>query len=187
MFKADHYISALPAIGTAELLPQLKLDPALMESSPITGIHLWFDRRITDLPHAALLDSPIHWVYNKSDGRHLVLVVSASRDFIALPRGEVIELATRELKRFFPVAAAAQLERAHVVKEVHATFSARPGLERLRPPAHTPWANLSIAGDWTRSGWPSTMEGAVRSGYLAAEDAARALGTPARFVVPDIA
>lgn len=187
LFTADHYISALPAVRTAALLPQLKLDAALMDSSPITGIHLWFDRPVTELPHAALLDSPIHWVYNKHDGRHLALVVSASRDLMAMPRGEVIELAVRELKRFFPAAAAARLERAHVVKEMRATFSARPGLEHLRPVAGTPWANLSIAGDWTRSGWPSTMEGAVRSGYLAAEDAAGALGSPTRFLIPDIA
>jgi zeta-carotene desaturase len=91
------------------------------------------------------------------------------------------------LGEFFPQAREARLEKAHVVKEVRATFSARPGLEHLRPAARTRHANLFLAGDWTRSGWPATMEGAVRSGYLAAEAVTEAAGTPQRFVFPDIA
>ena len=81
-----------------------------------------------------------------------------------MPRQEVIALAVRELAEFFPEAAKAKLEKAHVVKEVRATFSAKPGLEAKRPRARTHVANLILAGDWTRSGWPATMEGAVRSG-----------------------
>jgi hypothetical protein len=104
-----------------------------------------------------------------------------------MPRAEIIDLAVAELREFFPRAAGAVLERAHVVKEVRATFSARPDTEALRPPAATAVPNLFLAGDWTASGWPATMEGAVRSGYIAAEAVARAAGIPARYLLPDIA
>ena len=101
--------------------------------------------------------------------------------------GEVISLAVRELAEFFPAVRNAVLEKAQVIKEVRATFSALPGLEAKRPPAATAHANLFLAGDWTRSGWPATMEGAVRSGYIAAEAVARAAGSPRHFLIPDIA
>ncbi len=159
----------MPFERIAALAPDLDLDLSPFSHSPITGIHLWFDRSITDLPHATLLDRTIQWMFNKHEGRHIQLVVSASRALSPMPREQVIELALRELSEFFPAAASATLERAHVVKEVRATFSACPGLEAKRPPARTRLQNLFLAGDWTQSGWPATMEGAVRSGYLAAE------------------
>ncbi len=81
----------------------------------------------------------------------------------------MIELALKELAEFFPNVKQAKLERAHVVKEMRATYSAVPGLEKQRPVQKTAIPNLFLAGDWTRTGWPATMEGAVRSGYLAAE------------------
>lgn len=167
--RADLYISALPFERIAGVIPDLPLDLTPFEHSPITGIHLWFDRAITDLPHATLLDRTIQWMFNKSEGRHIQLVVSASRSLTEMPRADVIALALKELAEFFPAAAQAKLEKAHVVKEVRATFSAAPGLESRRPTARTQVSNLFLAGDWTRSGWPATMEGAVRSGYLAAE------------------
>jgi zeta-carotene desaturase len=182
--RADHYISALPFDRLRQVIPALALDLTPFEHSPITGIHLWFDRPITQLPHATLLDRTIHWMFNKGDGRRIQLVVSASRSLVEMPRAEVIALARRELAEFFPAAATAQLEKAHVVKEVRATFSARPGLEAVRPTARTGVANLFLAGDWTRSGWPATMEGAVRSGYLAAE---AVTANRSRFLIPDLA
>ncbi len=169
--RADLYISALPFERIAGVIPGLPIDLTAFEHSPITGIHLWFDRPITDLPHATLLDRTIQWLFNKSEGRHIQLVVSASRSLTEMPRADVIALALKELAEFFPSAAEAKLEKAHVVKEVRATFSAAPGLESRRPTARTVIPNLFLAGDWTRSGWPATMEGAVRSGYLAAEAA----------------
>ncbi|HML15676.1 MAG TPA: hydroxysqualene dehydroxylase HpnE, partial [Bryobacteraceae bacterium] len=183
--RADYYVSALPF----ERLPAIGFDLRLQgfEHSPITGIHLWFDRPVTDLPHATLLDRTIQWMFNKSEGRYVQLVVSASRSLVEMPRAEVIAMAVRELAEFFPAAKDAKLEKAHVVKEVRATFSARPGLESLRPPNRTAVRNLFLAGDWTRSGWPATMEGAVRSGYLAAEAVTAAAGRPRAFVLPDIA
>lgn len=184
---ADYYISALPFERLPAVIPALDLDVHGFEHSPITGIHLWFDRPITDLPHATLLDRTIQWMFNKSAGRYVQLVVSASRQLVEMPRGEIIALALRELAEFFPLAAEAKLERAHVVKEIRATFSARAGLEQARPRSATKFPNLFLAGDWTRSGWPPIMEGAVRSGYLAAEAVTLAAGSPQSFLLPDIA
>ncbi len=96
-------------------------------------------------------------------------------------------MATRELAEFLPRVKDAKLEKAHVVKEVHATFSAKPGMEKLRPVSATKFPNFFLAGDWTRSGWPATMEGAVRSGYLAAEAVTRAASRTRKFLVPDLA
>jgi squalene-associated FAD-dependent desaturase len=184
--RAQHYICALPFERVAAVAPDLALDLQGFEHSPITGIHLWFDRPITDLPHATLLDRTIQWMFNKSEGRYIQLVVSASRKLVEMPRVDVIALGLRELADFFPAVRDARLEKAHVVKEVRATFSARPGLESRRPPSRTVVGNLFLAGDWTRSGWPATMEGAVRSGYLAAEAVAAAFGRPRKFVLQDL-
>jgi len=183
--RANYYISALPferleAVG-------LEMDVSQFTHSPITGIHLWFDRKITDLPHATLLDRTIQWMFNKGEGRYLQLVVSASRKLLEMSRSEVIDLAIRELAEFFPGVTQAKLEKAHVVKEVRATFSAAPGLESIRPGPETRFPNLFMAGDWTRSGWPATMEGSVRSGYIAAEAVAGAAGRSERYLLPDIA
>jgi len=179
---ADHYICALPF----ERLEAVGLEAPKLEHSPITGVHLWFDREITTLPHATLLDRTIQWVFNKDRGRYLQLVVSASRDLTNLSRKEIIDLAIGDLRLFFPKVQEARLVKAHVVKEQRATFSAAPGTEELRPTAESGPPNVFLAGDWTRSGWPATMEGAVRSGYLAAEAVTRAAGRPERFLLPDL-
>jgi squalene-associated FAD-dependent desaturase len=187
---ARQYISALPYERLARMAgvaPVLGIDFTQFESSPITGIHLWFDRPVTELPHGTLLDRTIHWFYSKDGGRRLELVVSASRALTPMNRGVIVDLAMEELAEFLPGMRAAKLVKAHVVKEVRATFSARPGLQALRPEASTALPNFTLAGDWTRSGWPSTMEGAARSGHKAAERVAAALGRPAKFLLPDIA
>lgn len=182
---ADQYIVALPFERIPVVLPELDLDVRQFQHSPITGVHLWFDRTITQLPHATLLDRTIQWVFNKSAGRYLQVVVSASRSLSEMPRNDVIALVLRELAEFFPAVREAKLEKSHVVKEIRATFSATPGLEALRPLPVTTIPNLFLAGDWTRSGWPATMEGAVRSGYLAAEAVANAAGKPEKFLLPE--
>jgi zeta-carotene desaturase len=184
--QADLYISALPFERLQTLMPSLPVDWDAFTHSPITGIHLWFDRPVTSLPHATLLDRTMQWMYNKGNGQHVQLVVSASRSLTPMARQDVIDLAVRELAEFFPAVRQARLEKAHVVKEVRATFSAVPGLEARRPLPSTPMPNFILAGDWTRSGWPATMEGAVRSGYLAADAVQQRLGQPARFLLPDI-
>lgn len=185
--SAAYYVSALPLERLAALAPECAPDSSWLEHSPITGIHLWFDRPVMPLPHATLLDRTIQWAFNKDGGRYIQLVVSASRALLPLGRSEIVELALRELAEFFPAAGAARLVKSHVVKEVRATFSAKPGIESFRPEPETRFANFFLAGDWTRSGWPSTMEGAVRSGYRAAEAVAGAAGRPCRFLLPDIA
>lgn len=190
LLTARHYISALPFERVAaldSLAPALGVDFTQFEHVPITGIHLWFDRPVTALPHATLLDRTVQWFFNKDAGRYLQLVVSASRSLTPLSRGAILDLALRELAEFLPAVREANLVKAHVVKEVRATFSARPGLEQFRPAAATPISNLTLAGDWTRSGWPCTMEGAVRSGHIAAERVSALLGRPGRFLLPDTA
>jgi zeta-carotene desaturase len=183
--QADAYVLAVPFERLSALASGSGLDVSHFAHSPITGIHLWFDRPVTDLPHATLLDRTIQWMFNKHEGRQIQLVVSASRSLNDMPRAEVIELALAELKEFFPRVQDAKLERAHVVKELRATFSAAPGLEGLRPGSATAVENLFLAGDWTRSGWPATMEGAVRSGYLAAEAVTKFFGNAQRFLLRD--
>lgn len=184
---ADYYVSAVPFERLPLAAPDVNLNLGKFEHSPITGVHLWFDRSVTELPHATLLDRTIQWMFNKSGGRYLQLVVSASRSLIEMSRADVIALATGELAEFIPAVKNAMVEKAHVVKEVRATFSAQPGMEALRPFTVTNLANFFLAGDWTRSGWPATMEGAVRSGYLAAEAVTAAAGRPRKFLLPDIA
>jgi squalene-associated FAD-dependent desaturase len=184
---ADYYVLAVPFERAAGLVPELGLDLRRFEHSPITGIHLWFDRRVTELPHAALLDRTIQWFFDKGEGRYLLLVVSASRALLETGRAEAIDLAVRELGEFLPAVRQARLVKAHVVKEARATFVAAPGLDATRPAASTRLGNLFLAGDWTRTGWPATMEGAVRGGYLAAEAATGAAGAARRFLLPDIA
>ncbi len=113
-------------------------------------MHLWFDREITDLPHAVLLDREIHWMYNKSvlqpwrktKGSYLELVQSASRSFAALERREAIDQALSELAEFFPTIREAKLEKAALIKEVRATFGVPPGIDTLRPPSASAMAQL---------------------------------------------
>jgi zeta-carotene desaturase len=185
--EADAFVSALPIEPLRHLLPDLLEDWSVFEYSPIAGIHLWLDRPVTDLPHAVLLDSPFQWFFNKREGRYLQLVVSASRFLDTWPRRQVAARALEDLCRYLPQARHARLERFHVVKEMRATFSARPGLAAHRPQPDTRIDNLFLAGDWTQTGWPSTMEGAARSGRRAAEAVCRFFGEPRSFLLPDIA
>jgi zeta-carotene desaturase len=180
---ADAYVCALPF----ERLEGLGLPAPKFEHSPITGVHLWFDREITTLPHATLLDRTMQWMFNKDSGKYLQLVVSASRDLTPLSRNEIVDIAIGDLRLYFPRVHEAKLLRSHVVKEQRATFSAAPETESQRPGAATAIPNVYLAGDWTSTGWPATMEGAVRSGYLAAEAVCKAASAERRFLVADLA
>lgn len=205
--ETDAVVLALSFDSMQKLLPSLapRLDvssTALIEQlshfehSPITGIHLWFDRPVTDLEHAVLLDTTIQWMFNKSllqpetraksSGSYLELVVSASKTLVNKSRQEIIDLALQELALFFPEVRKSTLLKAAVIKEVRATFCVTPGLDAYRPGSVTAWPKLFLAGDWTATGWPSTMEGAVRSGYIAAEALTGAAGKPAKFLYPDL-
>jgi squalene-associated FAD-dependent desaturase len=201
--QTDFTILATPFNSVGKLLPQtpemlpLREQARRFGSVPITGIHLWFDREITPLEHAVLLERTIQWMFQKSKilntrrdegetGSYLELVVSSSKMLVDKSRNEIIELAMRELAEFFPAVREAKLTKATVVKEVHATFSPAPGSDAYRPSHVTPWPRLFLAGDWTATGWPSTMEGAVRSGYGAAEALAAATGNTQKFLVADL-
>jgi squalene-associated FAD-dependent desaturase len=203
----DYLVLALPFDGLARVLPQstetapLRERLSHFESAPITGIHLWFDRQISDLDHAVLLDRTIQWMFHKSrllegrgteakaesNGSYIELVVSASKNLIEKSRSEIVDLALKEVREFFPAARTANLVKSTVIKEVHATYSPRPGIDAYRPQQATVWPRVFLAGDWTATGWPATMEGAVRSGYLAAEALANvAEGKSHRFLAPDL-
>ena len=198
---SDYLVLALPFEATAKLIP--KMPPAegteeltakieQHEHWPICSVHLWFDREITELDHAVLLDREVHWLYNQSrlqtgrGGHYIELVVSATRAFAALPREEAIRQALAELAEFFPSVKQAKLEKAALVKEVRATFGVPPGIDASRPTAVSPWPNCFLAGDWTATGWPSTMESAARSGHLAAEALCLTLREPRTFLEPDL-
>jgi squalene-associated FAD-dependent desaturase len=208
--KFDYLLLAVPFDVLGRILPDTPsaapLAAALghFSTSPITGIHLWFDRHISDLDHAVLLDRTIQWMFHKSrlidvrndvrnnedreTGSYVELVVSCSRSLVEKSKPEIVEMALKEAKEFFPDAREAKLLKSTVIKEVHATYSPRPGIDRYRPKPETAWPRVFLSGDWTATGWPATMEGAVRSGYLAAEALARfAGGKSASFLVPDLA
>jgi uncharacterized protein with NAD-binding domain and iron-sulfur cluster len=181
----DYVISTVPFDVLAKLLPPETPDglPQKLqrfETSPITGIHFWFDRKVTDLPHAVLLDRTIQWMFNKSQlhqsqsgeqqtGSYLELVVSSSKALVEKSKQEILDLALAELKEFFPAVGGAKVVKSTVIKEIKATYSALPMSDDYRPQAATAWPRFFLAGDWTASGWPATMEGAVRSGYRAAD------------------
>jgi len=257
----EFVVFAVPFDVLARILPQtLAADPlrevlGRFETSPITGIHLWFDRQITDLDHAVLLNRTIQWMFHKSkllsretqgfnpvdralgqegeghglsrtdspeqaaerhqnkahgasrgsragddqapeerknslgegNGSYVELVVSSSKTLVDKSKSEIIDLALKELREFFPGARLANLLKSTVIKEVHATYSPRPGVDLYRPHSETVWPRVFLAGDWTATGWPATMEGAVRSGYMAAERIARLGGQKdAAFLLADL-
>jgi len=159
-------------------------------SAPITTIHLWYDREVSDLDHAVLLDTRIQWLFAKSRirgwkaerGGYLELVVSASWPEISISREEILASALREIEIFLPGVRQARLLKSAVLKEPRATFSVTPGLDAFRPPQTTEYPRLYVAGDWTATEWPSTMEGAVRSGRLVAGEVA---GDRTLFLAPE--
>lgn len=198
--RTDFVVLALPFEALQKLLPILpetEGKETLAEQVgrhvhwPISSVHLWFDREITDLEHAVLLDRELHWMYNQSrlqcrPGNYIELVQSASRAFAALPRELAIAQAVAELQEFFPKAREAKLIKAALVKEVRATFGVPPGIDAYRPSSNSPWPNLFLAGDWIATGWPSTMESAARSGHLAAQAVAACVGSPRSFLAEDL-
>jgi zeta-carotene desaturase len=237
----DYLILALPLMLSTASSPMpprgpLREDLKPLRTAPITGIHLWFDRQISDLDHAVLLDRTVNgcstnpvsnpaqsssirgtgsishktriascgvdreaakrrenaahgssWAGQNEEapegrkndgsatnGSYIELVVSSSKSLIDKSRAEIVDLALSEVREFFPAAREADLVKSTVIKELHATYSPRPGIDTYRPAPITKWPRVFLAGDWTATGWPATMEGAVRSGYHAAAVLARA-------------
>ena len=206
--SADAYVIAVPHTTVLELLPDDSIQGAAglrsllnLKNAPITGVHFWFDRVVIQEPFLTLLDTTTQWIFNKSalygspngnspdkssGGQYLQLVISASYDLLPMGRQEIIDLCLKEVRAALPAAREANLIKATVIKEAAATFSPEPGVDRWRPKQETRIGKLFLAGDWTDTGWPATMEGAVRSGYLAAEAVLNAAGTPHRFLQPDL-
>jgi len=188
----DAAILALPWKQAARLVPDVvpPADDRLL-GSPITAVHLWFDRDVVDLPHAVLVGRVSQWVFRSEEASegstgHCQVVISASRGLLGGDRQRLIETVVQEVREVFPAARDARLLEARVVTDPTAVLSVRPGVEAARPPARTAIPNLFLAGDWTATGWPSTMEGAVRSGRIAAEAAAASLGRPVPALVADL-
>jgi squalene-associated FAD-dependent desaturase len=205
---ADAYVFAVPHTALAELLPESikRSDPSLanldkIKVAPITGVHFWFDRKVMDEPFVTLLDTTTQWIFNKTalyadssgkektvtSGQYLQLVISASYDLLQKSRQGIIDLCLEEVRQALPAARKAELLKATVIKEAAATFSPEPGVDRWRPKQKTSVPRLFLAGDWTATGWPATMEGAVRSGYLAADAVLRSEGATREFLQPDLA
>ena len=199
--SADFYLLAVPHEAALRLLPERAVaeEPVFsrirnLRASPITSVHFWFDGDVMTEPFVTLLDRTTQWIFNKSrlsggpgHGRYLQAVISASYALVELSRQEIIDGCLCELRQVLPDAGKARLIKATVVKELAATFSPCPGSDRWRPAQRTPLPNLFLAGDWTSTGWPATMEGAVRSGYLAAEAILYDSGQPMGLLKPDLA
>jgi squalene-associated FAD-dependent desaturase len=195
--SADWYVSAIPFDRLLDLLPADVVarhayfgNLTNLATSPITSVHCWFDRPVLDVPHVVLVDGVGQWIFNRgetgTDVHYVQVVVSAARQFRGLAHEQVQDRVVAELRSLFPGARSARLLRARVVTEHAATFSAVPGVDRWRPAQTSPVDNLLVVGDWTATGWPATMEGAVRSGYLAAEALLRRRGSNERLVQPDL-
>ena len=174
---------ALPRLLPPDIASDANVAAAeTLEWAPIINVHVWYDRPIIDEPFLAVLDSPLQWVFNRTHiqgssepGQHLCISVSGAWEYASMGRDALREVFLNEMARVFPAAAEATVERFLVVKQVNATFRCTPGAQSLRPSQRTPIPGLTLAGDWTQTGWPATMESAVRSGLLAAEEAAAGL------------
>ena len=191
------FVSALPFDALLRVLPQEALEMPYfqrltgLESSPIVNVHLWYDRQVMAQDFCVFADSPLQWVFNKSliysrsrlglkktglargqesdASQHICISLSAAWEYIGQPREALAERFIEEMARVFPEAEKARVQRAVVVKQRQATFRCLPGVNDLRPASPTPYCNLFLAGEWTNTGWPSTMESAARSGYNAAQ------------------
>jgi squalene-associated FAD-dependent desaturase len=145
-------------------------------ASPIVNVHLVYDRQVMKLPFVAAVDSPVQWVFDKTRqsglqaGQYLAVSLSAADDYVDMPVAALRELFVPALEQLFPAAAGAGITDFFVTRERRATFRQAPGSGALRPGAATSVPGLVLAGAWTDTGWPDTMEGAVRSGHNAAQE-----------------
>jgi zeta-carotene desaturase len=201
---AKSVILAIPFEQVQRLMPTVEVNPSeagakeaivrkagLFVHSPFTSILLWYDREISELDHAWLLDTTIEWFFHKSrirrygpgSGSYVELVIAGSKAQLQQSREQILGSALEEFHQFFPEARHARLLKSGILKEARATFSVTPRLERERPGQMTGIDGLFVAADWTETDWPSTMEGGVRSGRLAA-GAVR--GDRLRYLAPEL-
>ena len=188
--EGDVYVSALPFHTLTSVLPaDLNEEPFFagigrIAAAPIVNVHIWYDREVMEPsspPFTAFVNSPLQWVFDKSsilrlhgngrdaasEGQYICISVSGAWDYADKPKEEIRRVFTEAMAEAFPRAREAQIKELLIVKST-ATFRCTPGSARLRPANVTPVGNLFLAGDWTDTGWPSTMESAVRSGVAAA-------------------
>jgi uncharacterized protein with NAD-binding domain and iron-sulfur cluster len=200
--RADYCIAATTFGRLIQLLPHGLRDRegfaglSRFDVSPITSVHFWFDRPVMPELFLTALDRTIQWVFNKTklsaavdgaaSGEYLQIVISASYGLSGKSQKEIVELCRRELVELIPLTAGTEPTRSIVVRENAATFSPRPGCDRWRPDQRTSIRNLFLAGDWTQTGWPATMESAVRSGYRAAEGVLERAGRKTELVLPEL-
>ncbi|MFF1421459.1 hydroxysqualene dehydroxylase HpnE [Streptomyces sp. NPDC058280] len=183
---ADTVVLAVPQREAHALLPAGALDDPdrLLDigTAPILNVHVVYDRKVLRRPFFAALGSPVQWVFDRTDasgltdGQYLAVSQSAVEDEIDLPVSELRARYLPELERLLPAARGAEVRDFFVTRERTATFAPTPGVGRLRPEARTRVPGLFLAGAWTATGWPATMEGAVRSGFSAAGAALSELG-----------
>ena len=209
--SAQQFVLAVPQHRIGSFLPdEWRSQPPFdrvdqLQTAPIASVHLWFDRVITSLPHAVLVGRLGQWLFNRGQGSgvrgqqvnsqlstlnsqlfYYQVVISNAREVAERPQADVIAEVVAELKAIWPESAAAELRHSRMIVEHKAVFSPLPGSDELRPAQQSPIANLQLAGDWTQTGWPATMEGAVRSGFLTAENVTQSLGQRVQFLQPDL-
>jgi squalene-associated FAD-dependent desaturase len=197
--EADGVVIAVPPEQAARLILPAASAAARaagcwpeLGSSPILNVHVIYDRKVMSPPFVAAVDSPVQWVFDRTAqsglardhgrvaGQYIAVSVSAADEMVDLPAAKLREIFVPALGELFPAAAVARVTDFFVTRERRATFRQAPGCERLRPPAATGLPGLALAGAWTDTGWPDTMEGAVRSGLNAAREVRRSLGATAR-------
>jgi squalene-associated FAD-dependent desaturase len=195
-----------------EDMPEISAAQCLCAGT-ITAVHLWFDRPITPLPHAILVGKPSQWIFHipsfprsnvgtqfrdapaSQESRenpeslnctHYQVIISAAHRLALMDKDALLDQVLKDLSEAFPDVKTARLLHSRVVMQPQAVFSMQPGVNKLRPSQTTSLPNLFLAGDWTATGWPATMEGAVRSGYLAVEALLESVGRPQKVLVPDL-
>ncbi|WP_409468219.1 hydroxysqualene dehydroxylase HpnE [Streptomyces sp. HC307] len=186
--ETDAVVLAVPQRETYDLLPDGALDAPdqllRIGTAPILNIHVVYDRKVLVTPFLTALGTPVQWVFDRTEasgleeGQYLALSQSAAQDEIDAPVAALRERYLPELERLLPRTRGAEVRDFFVTRERTATFAPAPGVGRLRPGARTKAHGLYLAGAWTATGWPATMESAVRSGIGAADAALSALGRP---------
>jgi predicted NAD/FAD-dependent oxidoreductase len=204
---ADAVVLAVPHEQAAKLIPAGALPAETVDgwaglgAAPIVNVHVIYDRKVMDVPFAAGVDSPVQWVFDRTrisgmhargdDGQYLAISLSAADEYANAPVAELREKFVPALAELFPAARDATVTEFFVTREKRATFRGVPGTAKLRPKAATGLPGLVLAGSWTDTGWPDTMEGAVRSGLNAVialqESSAAGAGTAGKdFEVTEV-
>jgi squalene-associated FAD-dependent desaturase len=195
IIEAEATILAVTHHRVTDLLPSslVEREPSLkslleIETSPITSVHLWYDRPVMKEPHLVVVGRKAQWLFRRTwdQGGYVQAVISASRELSTHGNDEILRIIQAEVEEMLPEARRATLLHSRVVTERRATFSVLPGIDRLRPGAKTSIHGLYLAGDFTQTGWPATMEGAVRSGYLAAAAVSGSSQSPQEGLEPSL-